>query len=461
LAQISPANAQPPQGPTPACSVTVTKDCSNKNFANETFFFADLRGVNFSYANFTNSIIYSSNFSGANFTGAIFTGSLITCHSNLANSTMIDARFDNVRVWGQYTRRYSGNLFDGFLSGCVGDESGPDLSETNFSNANLTNTTFAGFLMDQVRLNDANFNGSNLTGVTFDRTSQYATKISNFVHPSVHFSSDGTVLYANSGVWNPSVSYTYQWRRDGLALIDQISDRYSPSLSDYGHVLSVSVTATSNELAPVTVTSDPVNVQLGSLDKVVSGNTCPAADVDSSPWMTSSGAEPAIVGDSKVSKSLQSRPGVWGKGMKFCRLWVENGQVVNNTSTGSIYLATSRDVGQSLQLFIVATDRNGTSKFRFSQPVVIKLKSFKTADKPDIAGNLKAGSTVVSIMKVWSNRVDYSYQWFRNGSPIYSATSARYKLTQTDSKTEISVRVCGQKADYEELCLMSDPKQVK
>jgi len=281
------------------------------------------------------------------------------------------------------------------------------------------------------------------------------------MQPSV--SGDGSVggmLTVDPGDWGSGATYSFQWLRDGMPIKGQTSDSYVPGFFDYQHVLSVQVTGQAEGYDPVTVTSDSVTVTVGSLDDAISGNTCNNASLDSSNWATTQGAAPSIVGAPLVSKTLSSTPGVWGKGLKYCRLWVENGQVVNNLSSGARFHTTTSDIDQVLQLVVVATDRQGNSTFRFSQPVTIQKLTFVKANAPVVAGNPRVKATLRAKYGPWARGVDYSYQWLRNGKPIDGANAITYKLTTDDKQTQISVQLCGHNDNYNDLCLTSNPTTI-
>jgi hypothetical protein len=267
-------------------------------------------------------------------------------------------------------------------------------------------------------------------------------------------------LTGEPGSWQSGTSFSYQWLRDGEPISGATSPNYSLTLDDYLHQIQVKVEGSLPGFSSVTRTSEPVDVIISSLSDLVSGSTCPSATFDQSNWSSISATSPRISGSPQVFKTLSSNVGAWAKGTKFCRLWVQNGKVVNNLLSDGRYHVISKDIGQRLQLIVVGTDRKGFSSFRFSQPVAVKSLTFVSAKLPVVSGSIKVGAKVFARMKFWSNGVDYSYQWLRNGVPIESATSKDYKLTQADSQTSLSLQVCGHKQNYEDLCLVSDSKQV-
>jgi len=260
--------------------------------------------------------------------------------------------------------------------------------------------------------------------------------------------------------WAPATTFSYQWLGDGLPIQGQISDSYAPVSYDLGHLLSVEVTGQVAGYHPITVTSNTFTVTFGSIDQALSNNTCGAATLDLSGWRSDSTAMPMVSGDLQVTKSLTGVSGVWPKGLKFCKMWVENGVVLNTALNASRYKSVPSDIGQRIQFVVVGTDRKGVATFRISQPVVITKLSFVNAQKATISGKLNPGSTVRVVNKSWTSGVTYSYQWFRNNVAIPYATFNKYMLTSQDSKTGISVQVCGHKDNYNDLCLTSDPTTI-
>jgi hypothetical protein len=75
------------------------------------------------------------------------------------------------------------------------------------------------------------------------------------VSPSTAFG-DGAVLSATTGHWVPdTASYSYQWNRDGVAIIGATGPTYATTTADVGTSLSVTITGTLSGYTTASVTS--------------------------------------------------------------------------------------------------------------------------------------------------------------------------------------------------------------
>ncbi len=71
-----------------------------------------------------------------------------------------------------------------------------------------------------------------------------------------------------------------------------------------------------------------------------------------------------------------------------------------------------------------------------------------TTDTPTIGGEAVVGGTLTADEGAWTPGTDFSYQWYRAGSPVDAATHATYAVTTADLKKNISLRVTGTKDGY-------------
>jgi len=264
----------------------------------------------------------------------------------------------------------------------------------------------------------------------------------------------GNSLTLATGVWDDTASLHFQWSRDGVDIPGADQSTFTTSLADYDHRIAARVTATANGYNTVIKMTDPVSIDMGLLSTLIRNNPCPNATFDST------GAPPNINGTATVSKILSGGAGLWPEKTKLCRMWVEEGKVVNNLPSGGRYHATAADLGHQLQFFVVGTDLKGASTFRFSEPIAITKQKFVNAKKPIIRGNPTLSSYLSAQPQPWSSKVDYTFQWFRNGKPIDSAQAKTYKPTNADANAELTLEICGHKENYVDLCLLSDPMSI-
>lgn len=75
----------------------------------------------------------------------------------------------------------------------------------------------------------------------------------------------GSTVTATSGSWSayPNPTFTYQWKRGGVAVIGETSASYTIVSADVGQSITVTVTAT-NASGSASATSDPVTGQAGA-----------------------------------------------------------------------------------------------------------------------------------------------------------------------------------------------------
>lgn len=61
----------------------------------------------------------------------------------------------------------------------------------------------------------------------------------------------GQTLTCSSGTWSKTPSYTYQWRRDGVAIIGATASTRVLALADVGALMSCTVKATKSGVSAV------------------------------------------------------------------------------------------------------------------------------------------------------------------------------------------------------------------
>lgn len=72
--------------------------------------------------------------------------------------------------------------------------------------------------------------------------------------------------------------------------------------------------------------------------------------------------------------------------------------------------------------------------------IVTGAKSFRSVAKPTVSGKRAVGRTLTAKPKSKPAAATWTYQWYRNGSPIAGATAKRYQLVGADYRKRITVK---------------------
>lgn len=231
----------------------------------------------------------------------------------------------------------------------------------------------------------------------------------------------GNELTAIPGLWSTAspLTFTYQWRIDGVDIPGATNSTYTPVPADAGKNLTVVVSAsngggsTSATSLAVAVVTEPVNVTL-----------------------------PTISGTPEVGQILTGTDGTWTgtPPIGFMRQWYVDGVAVPG-ETSSTYTIVTADEGKPITFRVTASNTYG-STVATSAPVVVVFAPVNTV-APSITGTTAVGQTLTANNGTWIGTapITYAHQWTRNGVDIVGATASTYLLTITDDATQIRVRV--------------------
>ena len=199
----------------------------------------------------------------------------------------------------------------------------------------------------------------------------------------------GNTLLTSSGTWSgTAATYTYQWKRGGVAISGATSSAYLLVSADIGTMISVTVTATNTAgnasatataVGPVTALSPPANAGGANLP-VVSGTpavgqvlTATTGTWTGSPpityayqWQRVSAtlpvntAAPAITGSTLVGSTLTLSNGTWtgSPTPTYTYQWKRNGTNISG-ATASTYLLVSADLTTTITATVTATNTAG------------------------------------------------------------------------------------------------------
>lgn len=143
----------------------------------------------------------------------------------------------------------------------------------------------------------------------------------------------GSVLSVTNGTWTGSatITYTYAWLRDGVAIEDATDNEYTVVADDANAAISVVVTAT--------------NVA-GSVD---------ADAVDAPPANITA---PEITGTAQVGQTLAVSDGTWsGEDLTFAYAWFADDVAIGG-ATANEYTLIEDDEGAVITATVTATDAN-------------------------------------------------------------------------------------------------------
>jgi hypothetical protein len=151
----------------------------------------------------------------------------------------------------------------------------------------------------------------------------------------------GQTLTANNGVWtNSPTGFTYQWKRDGVAIAGATSQTYQVTASDYQKKLSVTVTATNASGSGAATSAETATVAYGT------------------PTIQTA---PQISGVAAVGSTLSCSTGVWSNvPTAYVYQWrvSTDGSSWTNIvgATSPTYLVLPTDQGKYLSCLVTASN---------------------------------------------------------------------------------------------------------
>lgn len=240
----------------------------------------------------------------------------------------------------------------------------------------------------------------------------------------------GDVLTVDTGTgWPAGTTFTYQWRRAGLAISGATQPTY---------------TATSTDVAkPVTVV---VHGSKPGYDPVPAETT--AVTVKGAPM---TGATPTISGTAKVGVRLVASVTDWvPSGSTFTYAWYA-GTTLLQSGTSRYYTPTSTTVGQQIVLRVTGTKAGYeplTASSALTAPVA---KGSLTVGAVRISGTARVGYTLRAYTAYWGPApVTFKYRW-KIGSTYVAApagTRSYLKLPSRARGKRITLVVTASKTGY-------------
>jgi secreted trypsin-like serine protease len=248
----------------------------------------------------------------------------------------------------------------------------------------------------------------------------------------------GQTLTVDTGSWDPSPSFTYQWLSNNRAIRSATNPTYTAQAADLGKQISVRVVAKLSGYTTATLTSN----QTAAIT--------PGIPFDST-------ATPTISGFAVVGQTLTANPGSWDPDPDFSYQWLSSNRVISG-ATGSTYLVKSSDLRKSITVRVTATKAGyaATPAVSAATSVVTATMPFGTSSTPTITGSTIVGQTLTVDTGSWDPSPSFTYQWLSNNRAIRSATNPTYTAQAADLGKQISVRVVAKLSGYTTATLTSN-----
>ncbi|MFF2371947.1 hypothetical protein [Agromyces sp. NPDC058110] len=243
----------------------------------------------------------------------------------------------------------------------------------------------------------------------------------------------GRTVTATPGAWKPGAAFTYQWKRNGVAITGATRSTYAIPAGDAKAALSVTITGKATAYTTLTKTSAATTVAYGTL-------TAPT---------------PTVSGTRAVDRTLTAVAGTWGPStVALSYQWKRNGVAITG-ATKTTYLLTASDLGKTITVTVTGRRTAYASAAKTSVAGAAIAPGTLHGPTPTISGTRTVGKTLTAVPGTWKPVASLSYQWKRAGVSITGATKSTYVLTASDLGKSITVTVTGRKTAYTTLAKTS------
>lgn len=229
-----------------------------------------------------------------------------------------------------------------------------------------------------------------------------------------------------AGAWDPGVSLSYFWMRDGIVIPNATNSTYLLIGDDHRKTISVLIIASKTNYTSMQIATDPYLVE--------SGLIAPAPI-------------PTVSGLAQTDEILTVNPGTWKDGVTLSYQWLRNSVAIPG-ATLSNYLVVPSDVGSKISVKVSANRDFYAPISQISASRTISLGIFSYSPTPTVTGSFQVGTTLTALPGDWGSNVTFSFQWLRKGLIIQGATKATYEITPNDAGYNLSVIVKASKAGY-------------
>ena len=161
--------------------------------------------------------------------------------------------------------------------------------------------------------------------------------------------------------------------------------------------------------------------------------------------LTLSAGTPTISGSGVFGTQLTGSPGTWADNPTLSTEWYRNGVATGDTD--SSYSIAANDVGNQIELRVVATKVGYSRVDVNSTPVTVTAATISTQGTPTVSGTGAVGTTLTGSTGTWLDGVSFSTQWYRNGGSASDSDSS-YTILPSDLGKTLVFHVVASKAGY-------------
>lgn len=168
---------------------------------------------------------------------------------------------------------------------------------------------------------------------------------------------------------------------------------------------------------------------------------------------------PRITGTKRVGQVLTATTPGWGPaGVTLSYQWSRSGRTIVG-ATAATYTLTASDKGKKIRVSVTGAHDGYYSVTKVSKKTAkVKAGILAPAPRPTVTGVAVVGTALTANPGVWGPAgVTLSYQWYRGGKKVRTATAATYTLGTADLGRKVTVKVTGRLAGYNTVVKTSVP----
>jgi hypothetical protein len=237
---------------------------------------------------------------------------------------------------------------------------------------------------------------------------------------------DGQV-YSTADGTKPISSRTYEWLRNGATIASATASTYALTATDIGAVITAKVTSRATGYIALTTTS--------------------TATAAVAPGTKAAGT----VTISNATDALAAVVAGWDSGTTYTYQWFRGATAISG-ATSSSYTPTVSDRDAQLKVQVTGTQPGYVAVAASSAAKDYSLNATGTLT---VSGSATVGSALALVQSLSYTTTDgaatvtgRSYQWYRNGTAIASATGSTYTLVTADLGAVITAKIVATATGY-------------